>query len=129
MAQSSNSSMSSLTIGTVTIQNLLILLSNIPKLIFVKLDSLNYLLWKYQIRAALNAYSLFSLIDGSLPCPYRYLKDANGRIATMENPEFHNWNQIDQALLTLINSTLSASTLSLVIGESTAQQAWNVLEK
>jgi hypothetical protein len=56
------------------VTNLVILLSNISNLILVKLDNSNFIVWKYQITSILEAYSLLEFIDGSLPCPEKFLR-------------------------------------------------------
>ena len=44
------------------------------------------------------------------------------------NPDFQLWNTRDQALLTLINSTLSSAVLSMVVGHNFTQAVWKTLE-
>lgn len=95
----------------------------------MKLDSSNYILWKYQIISILRAYSFQRFVDGSNPCPPKYVVDDNDKVTEEENPAFHLWMSTDQALLTLINSTQSPSALALVVGQTTAQGTWIVLER
>uniref|UniRef100_A0A2N9HP43 Uncharacterized protein n=1 Tax=Fagus sylvatica TaxID=28930 RepID=A0A2N9HP43_FAGSY len=45
------------------------------------------------------------------------------------NPSYQQWISRDQGLLTLINSTLSPTALSLVVGQTTAHGVWSILEK
>uniref|UniRef100_A0A2N9FD48 Integrase catalytic domain-containing protein n=1 Tax=Fagus sylvatica TaxID=28930 RepID=A0A2N9FD48_FAGSY len=72
-------------------------------LVSVKLDATNYVIWKYQILSIFESYSLLDMVDA--------------------------WKARDQALKTLINATLSPSTITLVIGQTTAQGVWQVLER
>uniref|UniRef100_A0A2N9EGW1 Poly [ADP-ribose] polymerase n=1 Tax=Fagus sylvatica TaxID=28930 RepID=A0A2N9EGW1_FAGSY len=102
---------------TITQQTLLFSLSDLSKLITVKLDQSSYILWKCQITSVLDAYSLLNFVDGSQPCPSR------------ENPLYQQWFARDRTVLMLIHSTLSHSALSLVIGQSTAHGAWEVIDR
>lgn len=102
------------------------LLSHICTLVSVRLDSSNYVLWRFQITPILKAHSLFGFIDGSFPCPERSLKEDD---KIVPNPKFILWNAQDHALMTLINATLSQKALSLVVGCTTSQQVWKSLER
>uniref|UniRef100_A0A9I9E793 Retrotransposon Copia-like N-terminal domain-containing protein n=1 Tax=Cucumis melo TaxID=3656 RepID=A0A9I9E793_CUCME len=62
----------------------LFLLSNICNLVPLRLDSTNYVLWKYQVSFILKSHSLFGHIDDSLPCPPKFLPSS----ATETNPEY-----------------------------------------
>lgn len=93
----------------------------------MKLDQSNYVLWKYQITSILKAYSVLGFVDGTHQCPPRFLVNNEG--VSQENPLFQQWISRDQGLLTLINSTLSPTTLSLVVGQTTAHGIWSILEK
>ncbi|CAL5401295.1 unnamed protein product [Camellia sinensis] len=102
-------------------QSPIFLLSNMSNLISIKLDSSNFILWKYHIKSILRAYDLLGIIVGSKPCPTQFFCDDKGEITDAENPDFHQWNVMDQGLITLINSTLSSSALALVIGQTSSQ--------
>uniref|UniRef100_A0A2N9I2N4 Retrotransposon Copia-like N-terminal domain-containing protein n=1 Tax=Fagus sylvatica TaxID=28930 RepID=A0A2N9I2N4_FAGSY len=115
MASSSSSTCSPTLTST---QTPMILLSNISNLVSVKLDHSNYVLWKYQITSILKAYSVLSFVDGTQQCPPEYLQNSNGSL--QENSLYQQWISRDQGLLTLINSTLSPTALSLVVGQTTA---------
>ena len=127
---SSSSSSSPANSGSPTltsVQTPMILLSNISNLVSVKLDQNNYVLWKYQITSILKAYSILGFVDGTQSCPAQFLTSSEG--ITQENPFFQQWISRDQGLLTLINSTLSSTALSLVVGQTTAHGVWSILEK
>jgi hypothetical protein len=62
------------------------------------------------------------------PSATRFLTNADGALTTTVNPEFQLWNTRDQGLLALINSTLSHSVLSMVVGHNSAQEVWKTLE-
>uniref|UniRef100_A0A2N9HWR7 CCHC-type domain-containing protein n=1 Tax=Fagus sylvatica TaxID=28930 RepID=A0A2N9HWR7_FAGSY len=71
---------------------------------------------------------MIDFVDGTIPSPNRFLTNVEGVLTTTVNPEFQLWNTRDQALLTLINSTLSPSVLSMVVGHNSAQEVWKTLE-
>jgi hypothetical protein len=98
-------------------------------LVSVKLDATNYVIWKYQILSIFESYSLLDMVDGTSSLPAQYLADANGESSLCVNPLYKQWKARDQALKTLINATLSPSAITLVIGQTTAQGVWQVLER
>uniref|UniRef100_A0A2N9H369 CCHC-type domain-containing protein n=1 Tax=Fagus sylvatica TaxID=28930 RepID=A0A2N9H369_FAGSY len=107
----------------------LLVLSNMSNLMSVKLDSSNFIVWKHQLSSILKAYSMIDFVDGTVPSPSRFLTDEEGNLTSEANPEFRLWNTRDQALLTLINSTLSPPVLSMVVGQNSAQAVWKTLEQ
>ena len=113
---------------TASIQTPLLLLSNMSNLMSVKLDSTNFIVWKHQLSSILKAYSMIDYVDGTVPSPTRFLTNADGALTTTVNPEFQLWNTRDQGLLALINSILSHSVLSMVVGHNSAQEVWKTLE-
>ena len=72
---------------------------------------------------------MIDFVDGTVQSPSRFLTDAEGNFTTTMNPEFQLWNTRDQALLTLINSTLSPLILSMVVGQNSALSMWKTLEQ
>uniref|UniRef100_A0A2N9ET27 Uncharacterized protein n=1 Tax=Fagus sylvatica TaxID=28930 RepID=A0A2N9ET27_FAGSY len=113
---------------TASMQAPLLLLSNMSNLMSVKLDSTNFIVWKHQLSSILKAYSMIDFVNGTVPSPTQFLTNAEGALTTAVNLEFQLWNTKDQALLTLINSTLSPSVLSMVVGHNSAQGVWKTLE-
>uniref|UniRef100_A0A2N9HWD5 Retrotransposon Copia-like N-terminal domain-containing protein n=1 Tax=Fagus sylvatica TaxID=28930 RepID=A0A2N9HWD5_FAGSY len=105
----------------------LLLLNNMSNLMSIKLDSMNYMLWKLQISAILNAYSMIEHLDGSTQQPRQFVINEDG--AQILNPAFLIWRKKDKALLTLLLSTLSSPVLAMVVGTTTAQEVWNRLEE
>ncbi len=59
---------------------------------------------------------MIDFVDGTIQSPSQFLIDVEGNFTIVVNPEFQSRNTRDQALLTLINSTLSPSVLSMVVG-------------
>ena len=100
----------------------LMLLSNMSNLMSLKLDSVNYIVWKHQLAIILDAYFMIDHIDGSVQKPSQILLDAKGNVTTRANPSFLSWMKHDKALLTLILSTLSPPVLAMVVGLNTAQE-------
>uniref|UniRef100_A0A2N9J182 Integrase catalytic domain-containing protein n=1 Tax=Fagus sylvatica TaxID=28930 RepID=A0A2N9J182_FAGSY len=94
----------------------------------VKLDSTNFIVWKHQLSSILKAYSMIDYVDGTVPSPTQFLTNADGALTTTVNPEFQLRNTRDQGLLALINSTLSHSVLSMVVGHNSAEEVWKTLE-
>ncbi|KAA0056771.1 putative mitochondrial protein [Cucumis melo var. makuwa] len=107
----------------------LFLLSNICNLVPIRLDSTNYVLWKYQVSSILKAHSLFGHIDDTLPCPPKHLPSSTLGTNSEINPKYLQWLSRDQALITLINATLSSSALTHVVGSVTSKALWLSLEK
>uniref|UniRef100_A0A2N9FSB8 Reverse transcriptase Ty1/copia-type domain-containing protein n=1 Tax=Fagus sylvatica TaxID=28930 RepID=A0A2N9FSB8_FAGSY len=66
-------------------------------------------------------------IDDTISCPVKFLRKEDG--TEFVNPEFLHWKARDKALISLLSVTLSLSALSLVIGQTSAQGIWTVLEQ
>jgi hypothetical protein len=105
----------------------LLLLNNMSNLMSIKLDSMNYMLWKLQISAILDAYSMIEHLDGSTQQPRQFIITEDGDQTL--NPAFLIWRKKDKALLTLLLSTLSSPVLAMVVGSTTSQEVWNRLEE
>ena len=105
-------------------------LSHISNLIYIKLDSSNYVLWKYQIRPSiLWSYSLLDFIDGTWLNPEKYLLDKSGTA-------FKRWESTLSTKEGKRSSTSNSNqcysfTLSIVFGSGTGHYArsWKVLEQ
>jgi hypothetical protein len=108
-------------------QSPLLLLNHMSNLMSAKLDSTNYMIWKVQITAILNAYSMLDHIDGSIPQPREFLISKAGVHSV--NPAFLAWKKRDKAFLTLLYSTLSSPVIAMVVGKNTSQEVWNTLEE
>ena len=62
--------------------------SNTPQL-SIKLDDDNFLLWKNQMLNVIIAHGFEEFIDGSKPCPPRFLNVEEGEI----NPQYTVWQR------------------------------------
>ena len=85
------------------------------------------MIWKLQISAILDAYSVIDHLDGSTPQPSQVLVSETG--IQQINPAFLIWQKRDKALLSLLYSTLSSPVLAMVVGLSTSQEVWDKLEE
>jgi FtsZ-binding cell division protein ZapB len=108
-------------------QSPLSLLNNMSNLMSTKLDSTNYMIWKLQISAILDAYSVIDHLDGSTPQPRQVLVSETG--IQQVNPAFLIWQKRDKSFLSLLYSTLSSPVLAMVVGLSTSQEVWDKLEE
>uniref|UniRef100_A0A2N9FBP7 Reverse transcriptase Ty1/copia-type domain-containing protein n=1 Tax=Fagus sylvatica TaxID=28930 RepID=A0A2N9FBP7_FAGSY len=90
--------------NTATSQSPLMLLNNMSNLMSTKLDSSNYMIWKLQISAVLDAYSVIDHLDGSTSQPSQFLTSETGM-------------------------QLSSPVLAMVVGLSTSQEVWDKLEE
>uniref|UniRef100_A0A2N9HIL7 Integrase catalytic domain-containing protein n=1 Tax=Fagus sylvatica TaxID=28930 RepID=A0A2N9HIL7_FAGSY len=108
-------------------QSPLSLLNNMSNLMSTKLDSTNYMIWKLQITAILDAYSVLDHLDGTTISPRQVLVNEAGIPSV--NPVFLIWQKKDKALLTLLYSTLSSPVLAMVVGLTTSQEVWDKLEE
>lgn len=86
------------------------------KMMTVKLENSNYIVWKHQISMVLETYSMMELLNGTQACPDQFLKDSSGAITCNLNPEFQIWKLKEKILLTLISLTPSPATLALTMG-------------
>jgi hypothetical protein len=96
-------------------------LPNFTQLISIKWDSHNYLMWLSQFLPVLRSHNLLRIVDGSEPCPLKFLHDDQGE--AILNPEYTISTKKDQYLLSWINVTLSAT----VYGLNTSKQVWITL--
>ena len=108
-------------------QTPLFLLSNFSNYVTVKLDHMNYLMWKFQVTGILDAYSLLDHLEDSTPCPSKFLLGQSGIETPEPNPLYLQWKTRDKTLFSLLSSTLSPSAKSLVMGQTTASGIWKVI--
>jgi hypothetical protein len=107
---------SSTTSAAATNQSPLSLLNNMSNLMSTKLDSTNYMIWKLQISAILDAYLVIDHLDGSTTPQSQVLVTEAGI-------------QLIKALLTLLYSTCFSPVLAMVVGLSTSQEVCDRLEE
>lgn len=105
------------------------LVANFHSLVTIKLDTGtdNYLLWKTQVVNATRANGFLQYIDGSVVCPPKEIMNSSNTLVT--NDAYLKWILIDNQLLSCLTSSLSASTLSLVMGLEHSSEVWSCLEQ
>ncbi|KAL9411117.1 hypothetical protein AB3S75_044828 [Citrus x aurantiifolia] len=95
----------------------------------IKLTSNNYLLWRSQVVATINANDLEDLIDSSKTPPSRMIIniDSDQTVITTPNPQFQIWRRNDQQLMSWLLSTLSEEVLSAIVGARSSLDVWQIL--
>ncbi len=103
-----------------------LVLPNYTQMSGVKLEGPNsYLKWLSIFLPVLRSNELLGIIDGTEPCPPKYLTNEQGQ--DTPNPEYSIWIKKDQHLLSWINASLSVKVLSTVYGLNTSKQVWTAL--
>ncbi|KAB2610481.1 hypothetical protein D8674_018513 [Pyrus ussuriensis x Pyrus communis] len=99
------------------------LISTVPTSVTVKLDESNYLTWHFQMQLLLEGHGIMGFLDGSLPCPARFMSSGSGESdidsgdssSRTDTDEYKVWKMHDRTLMQLITVTLSPSAVSCVI--------------
>lgn len=53
------------------------LISTVSTSVTAKLDESNYLTWNFQVQLMLKGHGIMGFLDGSMPCPSRFLVAAS----------------------------------------------------
>jgi hypothetical protein len=93
----------------------------------VQLDEQNYMAWVFQFRPILRTNDLMGIVDGSEPCPPKFIPGPTNDSPAQLNPTFTLWEKKDQYLLSWFIATLSEKVLSTVYGLDTSRQVWTAL--
>ncbi|KAJ8636288.1 hypothetical protein MRB53_010555 [Persea americana] len=109
--------------------NATFVLSNISHLDPTKLEHGNYHVWRFLFLPILLSHNLLGFVNGTKPCPPKFLQDSKGKLSTSVNPTYTEWIIQDQNLLTWINSTLSEGVLPYIVGLQSSKAIWDDLEK
>jgi len=97
-----------------------------PNLTFhEKLEGSNYPSWLIQFLPILRSINSMGIIDGSEPCPPKFLSDESDK--QIHNLECALWQRKDRTILSWINITLSKKVLSTIYGLDTSRQVWSAL--
>ena len=88
-------------------------------------SSNNYLRWQTQVHPALRSSKLMGIVDGTNPCPPKFINDDEGM--EIPNPKFSVWTHKDHYVLSWLTTTLSDSVLFIVFGLDTSRQVWAAL--
>ncbi|KAJ9700302.1 hypothetical protein PVL29_005888 [Vitis rotundifolia] len=91
----------------------------------MKLDNGNYLIWKNQLLNVIIVNGLDDFIDGSRPCPPRFL-DLQQQILNLEYSVWHRYNRL---LMSWLYASLSEDIMTQIVGYSTAVEIWNALNQ
>jgi hypothetical protein len=83
--------------------------------------------WVSHFTPILKAHELIGFIDGSEPCPPKFLIDETGETTKLVNPNYSLWQKKDQCLLSWFNTTMSDRMMSSLYGLNTAKQVWTTL--
>jgi hypothetical protein len=102
------------------------ILPNFNQFAVGKLDEgSSYLAWLSQTVPILKIHDMMGIVDGTEPCPPKFLLDDQGK--DVLNSNYSIWCRKDQFLLSWINSSLAAPILSTMFGLHTSQQVWSAL--
>ncbi|XP_019156860.1 PREDICTED: uncharacterized protein LOC109153445 [Ipomoea nil] len=107
-------------------------LSSAHHFVSLKLTTRNFLFWRTQMIPFLRAQGLLGYVDGELPCPPAVLPsttagdEASGATvsATTPNPSYAFWVQQDQAIFSLLISSLADEVMYLAVGRNTSREVW-----
>lgn len=67
-------------------------------------------------------------LDGSKPCPKKFLYNKKNKVTTTTDPAFIEWNVQDQNFLSWIRATIFEHVLSQIAGMRTSCAAWIAIE-
>jgi hypothetical protein len=98
-------------------------LPNIGTGFHTKLEGHNYSAWMTQLVPVLKSHELMGFVDGSEPCPSKFIVDTHGELTSNISPEYLVWSRKDQFVLSLIYATLLEKLLSTVVGLQHARDA------
>nr|POE92279.1 hypothetical protein CFP56_57117 [Quercus suber] len=113
---SASTTLPTMATASLPVNTSLLLLSNMSSMMTVKLDYGNYIVWKHQIEVILDTYLMIDVLDDSITVRNRFLKDSFGNYTVEVNPAFIAWKNLEQAMFTFLNSTLSPAILAITVG-------------
>jgi hypothetical protein len=70
----------------------------------------------------LKSHELIGFVDGSEPCPSKFIDDNPEDSSHSLNPDYILWNKKDQCVLSWINATLSDKVLASVYDITSARE-------
>ncbi|XP_019157587.1 PREDICTED: uncharacterized protein LOC109154202 [Ipomoea nil] len=131
---STNSSERTVTAGDLSLPNPSAnSLSGAHHFVSIKLTYRNFLFKRTQLVPFLRGQELLSYVDGETPCPPPTIpaapatsesaSDATTATPT-PNPAYRAWVKQDQALLSLLISSLSDEVMHLAVGKTTSRAVW-----
>ncbi|XP_019164282.1 PREDICTED: uncharacterized protein LOC109160439 [Ipomoea nil] len=108
-------------------------LSGAHHFVSIKLTMRNFPFWRTQLVPFLRGQELLGFVDGEIPCPPPLIAamPESGESATasatptsIPNPDYKAWIRQDQAILSLLISSLSDEVMHLAVGRSTSREVW-----
>ena len=93
----------------------------------VKLTNDNFLLWSHQVLAAIKDHRLMHFVKNSTK-PVEFLSASDKALGKI-NPEFVDWEQQDQLLLSWLLSSMYENLLTRMIGCDESSKIWSKLEQ
>jgi hypothetical protein len=100
---------------------------NIAHLCQFKLVDSNYLGWVFQFEPILKSHELMGIVDGSEPCPPKFILASDKTLPEILNPEYILWEKKDQCILIWFIATLTPQVIPIVYDCKTSAQVWTVL--
>lgn len=104
-------------------------INSLLSLITVRLDDGNFVRWSFQLQSVLEGEDLFGYLDGTYPCPPRFVITEEGGVTTEVTTASKQWNKTDKALIGLITATLSDEAIEYVVGSRTSREVWLSLQR
>ena len=95
--------------------------------ISIKPDQNNFLIWRQQVEVAIKGYKFSKFINGidtALPKFLSSTNETSGKI----NPDFFDWEQHDQLLVSWLLSSMPEGLLTRMVGYVTSFHIWEKLE-
>ncbi|KAM1762795.1 hypothetical protein ACFX12_005393 [Malus domestica] len=112
------------------------LVSSISTSVNVKLDDSNYLNWHFQMKLLLESNGILGFVDGSHPCPARFVFSSgeseihsSNSSSSSVNDEYLVWMMHDKALMQLLTASLSPVAMSCAIGSTSSRDLWIQLQE
>ncbi|XP_060964178.1 uncharacterized protein LOC133033461 [Cannabis sativa] len=93
----------------------------------IKLDEHNFFSWKHQVLASIKGSKLHKFLD-STQAPTQYLT-VDDEAQDKVNPEFEDWEQHDNILMSWLLSSMSEETTNLMVGCVTTTRIWTTLKE
>lgn len=87
-------------------------------MVSIKLTTTTYLTWSALFALIFRRYNLAGHIDGSMTAPPHFLLDSSSNCIL--NPDYVSWYENDQNILIWLNSMLSESLITYIIGVNSA---------
>lgn len=97
------------------------------KLVTVKLDDSNYLIWKHQVLTAIRGYGLEDYLTGSSAVPTQFINGESGEI--LHNPEYVTQQRQYQLLTSWRLSSINPDLLPQFLVYESAHSIWMAISQ